>query len=747
MIRLPASTIPWTLLRVCTAPSWNADSATDGATWIVEPSYGVGRSGYEVLDVERVALPQVGTATLRYRMGVIDGKLTGVLSSGATPAAWDPATMTAMAPSLIGKEIRIQQCLDPDQADSQREWVTVFWGQVEYEEDHGWPGSTLPSGERIYHLTDALARTRKWFFTKHTFNFVVKNGTVGYNTERGGIVVGNRGANTTMVNGQSVREHVLPGTGTKWNDREVLEHALTITRPSGQPLFAIPNTEAIEYLTQSSGVYAVSRTTSAFEVMSKAADWKHGRGVVALQWEEDVSTASEVQPLTVYLSCSPPFQSSFDFDASYLGGSTLSWPGANFTLTSITVDLIGDSRAVDGSLRLGDPEAFRVDYLESVGDPIETLVTLSVLDGSLAKRWTTADETALAALVATKRGGERWRPVGQRFGLPLTWNGAAADGNGGSLSNALVTTTDLGLVDDAVRVGPLSLRILPDLPILEGYVYTGSTPVKGDGSGTATEDSTPDRRAPLPMSRLASGVYLEANDRDVGLTLKIDGLDIWMYSHDRERDGSRYFADNASLSPSKASTAALITVAIASDSLPVRFATAANGRTEETAKSRKTIRHPGLCLWYASPGAIYELDHETPTTGGYPAKRAACRSSGGAGILRDDRLALCARHIMAARWYGLPTPTNGTGTMQAAESKRSASWQLRCGGLAGGFETVSETGESEGETAYPALGELVRYLYANGSKITLNTPITRIHYDHQQGITTWTTDWQELDFA
>jgi hypothetical protein len=67
--------------------------------------------------------------------------------------------------------------------------------------------------------------------------------------------------------------------------------------------------------------------------------------------------------------------------------------------------------------------------------------------------------------------------------------------------------------------------------------------------------------------------------------------------------------------------------------------------------------------------------------------------------------------------------------------------------LCGTFDTIDTDGEDAGAITYPTIGKCVQYLYANGSKITLNTPITRCHYDHQAGITTWSTDWQDLDFS
>ncbi len=195
----------------------------------------------------------------------------------------------------------------------------------------------------------------------------------------------------------------------------------------------------------------------------------------------------------------------------------------------------------------------------------------------------------MAALAADARASERWRPVGQKFGLPLTWTGTAADGNGGTVAAALIECNDAGVIDTASRVGVAALKILPDLPILEGYVYTGSTPAKADGSSTTAATETPDRRAALALVRDGSDSYSKIDDAAVALTFKISGIDLWMYSKQNEENGTPYFADNAGLTPAAAPTAAVVTVAISSDALPLRMAQVATGKTEDPATRRTTI--------------------------------------------------------------------------------------------------------------------------------------------------------------
>lgn len=732
MIRLSDATAAFPRLRVISAPAWNGSTASF-TTWVKEPMWDGVKAGYEVLDCERVVLPQIGTARLRYRMGVIDGDLVGVRSAGSNPAAWNPATMTCLPPSLIGKEIRIEQ-----RSETSDSWTTIFWGQVEYEEDSGWVASTMPSGDRVYHLTDALARTRKWIFRNHGFNGALCEGVAPYNTTVGDVVRGNKGTGFLLVNDVSVRSHTLPGAGTPWTDLEIITNALALCRPAQEPLWIFSITDdSKEYLDQSSQTTRrIGYGSSVLDLLLDVADWKRGRGIIFLDWAT-VGTSTDAAPASIstYLRCMSPFYSTFTYSATALGGSTLTWTGAagrTGTPSTVDVDLIGDQRAVADSFQLGDASTYRVEYLETVGDPIEFVATFSVLDGTLAARWTAADETAMVALSAADRIAERWRPVGQRFGIDLSWSGAVGNGNGGGATFNVPKLGDDGAITNAVPVSPLSVKMLPDLPVLEGYVYTGASPARADGSSTTTETSRPNRRRALALIRTASDTYLRGED--TGLTLHVDGNEVWLTSPEYEKNGQRIIASNSGLGPSYAPSAVVVTVAIDCPT-PLRMATAANGKSRDTARTKKTISAPGLTLWQADAGAIYDL-----TTAG-AGQRSACRTGTGKGILRDDRLTLCAIHQLAARWYGLPVDTF------AGEARRSASWSLRCGGLTGSFAVVNADGTDNGTVSYPPIGYVVHYLYANGSRYELNTPITRIRYDHVTGTTTWTTDWQELDFS
>jgi hypothetical protein len=48
---------------------------------------------------------------------------------------------------------------------------------------------------------------------------------------------------------------------------------------------------------------------------------------------------------------------------------------------------------------------------------------------------------------------------------------------------------------------------------------------------------------------------------------------------------------------------------------------------------------------------------------------------------------------------------------------------------------------------YPTMGATITTMIFNGQQEDINTPVTKISYDHSNGITYFQTDWAELDFG
>ena len=153
-------------------------------------------------------------------------------------------------------------------------------------------------------------------------------------------------------------------------------------------------------------------------------------------------------------------------------------------------------------------------------------------------------------------------------------------------------------------------------------------------------------------------------------------------------------------------------------------------------KRKKTIELPGVHVWMAHSGAIWDLDPSTRSYGdGSPPLRGASASASTAGLLRDDRSTLARQFNMSAMWYGVDQTRFGS-------LHQGAEWALRCCG-----DIPTSTDYDGGGVVYPMPGQVVQYLNANGQRLEINSPCSSIVYDNGSGITTWTTDWQNLDFS
>ncbi len=274
------------------------------------------------------------------------------------------------------------------------------------------------------------------------------------------------------------------------------------------------------------------------------------------------------------------------------------------------------------------------------------------------------------------------------------------------------------------------VRILPDLPLLEGYVYSGATPARRDG---ATETGEPDRRPPAVFLRTAANRYDVGSD--LTMHVKQDALHVCKTEDDKT--GVRYISDTTLDLGATYSTAALgVTFAL---ELPhrLRFKTISSALPSGLGvRHVKRIEVPDSHLWLASPGAIWDILGSTEDSdGSYTAQRAACGATLLApGLLRDDRARVAVIHALACAWY--------------LQEHRPASWTLRCCGLLPDFGVATPGGSDIDENDrvnYPALGELVVGLSANGQTLTINAPITGIIYNHQSQTTTWSCDWTDLD--
>ncbi len=757
MITLPLRSERIPLVRVLIADRFNNVNGVGGAgPWNLLPMLSDVHAGFELLDgLTRPALPEIGECQLRMRFGVINGKIIGLSPSSFASGAWDPTTDLLEVPSLVGKEIRVQLAADVGDGETPG-WRTEWWGSCEYESDSEWPGASIPVGERICHCLDGFYRTKRWFMTQHAAyisstqypSVASPTGAVGhpgYNIGLNGKTLGNRESSGVVWtpfpdSDNKLYAHAWQGTGnaTVWTDQQAAEHALRVSRPEGQPQFNFSGSTTL--LSTGASPWKVEESDSAHDVTIRICARERARGLVYVDWADD--SADPTGPLAVRLSVKAQTADDLTYITDPTTGTTGTIQGATNQGTTVAVDLIGDHRAQPQGFNRSLRGITKYDAVETVGEQIQVLITGSRTDGaslSLEDRWSSSDATAFAALAFDARVDERWRQVYQSYGIPRAWQGRASDHDAGA--EYASHRVDYRCDDEGAVVvptgdpdtSPLLVKILPDTPLLEGYIYSGLTPARRDAG---TETGEPDRRPPTPWIRNAANKY--ELGAELAVNVKNDALHV-TFSSD-EKSGARYISALTTALGGSLTTSQLgVTFAL---ELPhrLRFKTISEDLPSGLGvRNIKRIEVPDAHLWLASPGAIWGYDDTTGTADGYTARRGACGGTlTNPGVLRDDRARVAVLHALACAWY--------------LQEHRPASWTLRCCGLLPNFGVstavaVDASAEIDPTSvvAYPTLGQLVTTLAANGQTITVNAPITGIIYNHQSQTTTWSCDWIDYD--
>jgi hypothetical protein len=732
MKRLPTSTRTWPLIRLV-ARTWDGPRTAWSPWAVVAEANPVtatsGTPGLVVDSWQRDALPQVGTASFSWISGVINGRN---FSGSAVP-------------DLANAEVRIQVAVPP--AFGVRRdtftptWRTAWWGTVEHQVDD------VTGGVRHYQCLDGLYRATRWrmnrFHTAYcTLGYGLMNppspGHPGYNVALDdwyARVLGNRDANTGQLydptgelaaRGTSWANYGFapPGDGAiAWSDRHVVESALQSSRGPGDPIFALRG--AMGILSNTTRSWPVQPGQDAWSLVAKICDRRRGRGCVFVDWDE----AGPLGELTPWLSVRPQTRSDITW-TNPSTGSTGSYPGAASSGYISDVDVADDPRLVPGSAQLSVRAQTRYDYVETVGEPIQVLVNLSLrgagVHRSLVPRWSAADEAAFKAITSPRwRSTSRWDPVFQRWGLNPLWSGQADDGDTGSASSADYSCKDDGsILATGGNLSACIVRVLPTLPLYEGWDYTTTTPARYDGG---TDLLPPPRRPVFALRRESADAYLDL--RRMGFTAELDPFYGLLITYGEDQDdtrGYRYFSDDPNLGGVGTPTDLVVAAGL---ELGAR-ARMASGIA--TGRRRQYIEVPGLHLWLAHPLAIWELDRSTVLERAAPALRGAAGAAGSTpGLLRDDRLYLAQVHALNCAWY--------------LTDHRPVSWSLMDCGFLPTFAYADGSVQN-----YPVLGMFLgtftwRDRSGMDQSTTSDTPITSIRYDNHSGVTTWTTDWADLD--
>ena len=765
MITLPTDPLIPDEFRICYSDGWKS-----GADWTAinagvsdgGMASGLG-PGLRVVRYTRCALPEFGECELEAPLGLIDGSEC-MVSIGDSGSEWVPGSSYINTPDLLKKVIRVQSrpgvhlTLRANGSphpvnDNDRPWKTVWLGVCLWQRDEIPPGAQRIIGHRRWYCVDLLyAYLRGYHIDRHAF--APTSGTVhspceGHpsfnengNSDRP--ISGNKSSVDTWTptapeaSAPTVKAFSIPGTrySETWNDLEVAEYACLVARRPGDPIVSISGDTAPLDI---ANFWPVTPTTTAWDIVTSIFRRQRGRGLGVFEWSEETPSDNAPTAISeVTIRVYPQFKSTIQVSTD--GVDTL-FPGADSTsggrtITARPLDLIGDHRNVDEVFDIDQRDEARVDYLETVGEPIEVVVTVGYVDETIEAGWTTSEASSYDSADVDKRSGPRWDHVYQVHAL-TTVSGKickAADGNGG-IGSSFIYTVDAG--DGTISSGEsttgslTSISILPDLPFLVGKNYAYDPPTDyGD------IPRNPGRRPPLVLIRDMPDRY-EDHSKNVRMDLIQHGFRIeWSGSVvpldgggvESYRPVSKLSAEN---NAAFADTSQIVTTIALQLHTRLRAASGDNNSSR-----RKRIYIQGLHLWLAHPGTIHDLDTDSADGNGIPARRITTLTK-----LRDDRSTLRKLHALAWAWYG--------------SEHRACRWGLRAHGMNllsnGEIGFYNLASGSRVGVAYPMLGQVITTLSAggltDGEAITLNTPVTRIEYDNDQGITIWHTDWSELDLG
>lgn len=772
MITLPTSVRNRATFRILTMPegtwasqTWTAlpvpaiINRTDGTIL----SGTVAQGGYQLRSISRWCLPDEDRASFSIDVGRINGEQVS-------------------AQNLSGKVVRIQVQDNESFPTGATElptdgWKTVFVGSIIYTTNEQQVGAR-EYGRVTYFCAGTLWRTRNWPLDRHsTATAAHAKGNPGYNVPLHGWfrkVLGNKGDATApdpfgdLTGPPDIsayyHTHAMPvdgsgSTTSKWTDEEVVKHALASSRATGEPLIEVDLSRGLFTGTFS---WPVSAGDVCWDLLRKVCNRQRGRGSVFLDY---LDADDEDGDVTLSLVALPSNVREITYNTvSSLGTLTLdvenTIAAAEHGLAVVDVDLVGDHRITDSGFQYDNRESSVFDGVVFQGEHIQALVNLNFFGSSLTKRWSygfaQSDQTLFGAIPLNQpfqRMSPRWRQVWRRFGIP---QGYAFTVKSESASSSAVPinywTTEFGEIEVGSGDGlssEMTFRVLPDLPIYEGWNYSASPPVRFDG---AADYLPPARMSPLVLYRgdtdASGGSPAWFPFHFAGFNIQTDDFGFYIVHPIEDQTGVRLLADlaNAPYAYQSPNITGITTTSgidlqkintVLGVELGTRVAIFKNNSADvepyNDVGRRMTMTINGLHLWLGALGAIWECD---PTRAGQNNYAPGLKFPSGTGsqnpyVIRDDRDQLSFIAALGWEYWG--------------QIHNPGTWTLRDCGFLTNFLNA------EGDAiAYPALGQIVSKVTYAGTQdapisATLDTPVTSIHYDHDSGETTWRTDFVSYD--
>lgn len=726
-IVLPITKRAWGQVRILVQSAW-------GKPWLKLSMLSEKRNGFKLLHLNRTTLPDEGTAVFRLPYGKIDGKL---YQDDTFP------DLSLSAPDLHQYGVRIQGQI------STGDWKTIWWGKCVAMRDATFPGSDTPAGDMDYHCVDGFSYLRQWYLDYHQsyWNGATSRGRrhPGYNALHGR---GDREPTNADPLGLGFVAHVWPGVGITWTDQQVVEHALASSVPglwdvgigtgpiaaqrALHPSFSIIG--ATSWL-QGVNVYEVHELEDVRSLLTRVFERGRGRGNAQCSWADDTA-ADPTGPLSPKINIKPSVKD--DISVTRRTGGTLVLSGSDTMGTTREVNVIGDHRLgqqAQRTFRCSAASDIEYNGVEVRGEFINVLANASEKDTSLAGRWQAAELTDLTAATPKQRelNEPKFDHVLRRWGIPFGWDMQCGDGTGNNRSRVDYRCDVDGTIKQPsgdTDTSPLVISIAERLPMYFGYDYSVSPIVTfhGDPPGDVVL---------VPLE-----VWIRVNDSPeryingahrMGISISRAEQDLQIRCSEDQGGQYRRIGDTTVSSLSSLYNSNQMVVLLAFQ-LPERVRLLSGEDGQKT--KRITVRNHHL--WISHPEAIIGLDPATVSNGGNAPKRPVSTNDGPFGatvaILRDDRDRLAVILAEASVWY--------------LNRRQTATWTLHDIGWSDGWNPAQEDGTEDDTTLipWPELGDLVDTFSYSGRTETIQTPITRTEYDHEQGTFTWVTSWSDRDW-
>lgn len=594
---------------------------------------------------------------------------------------------------LINSFVRIDGSADGES------YETVWMGTVVSERDTVWPGADYRAGSREYHCEDLISILRYRHLFTHAYYYEGTNidsveGHPGWNDagrfDNSGVRVDNK-----------YFAHSVAGLGEGFKMRDIVEECLALSlSPNDPPLFLAPYAESGGSPLDEVRSVPYTDGQSVYDIIAGILTAR--RGIYAyLDWDNE----GENPRITV----SPYLIADYDLPTDT---GTVSVSGGETLGTVVDLSFEGDKRlGADGPLRY---EETIVDWSQALGvavygERMEVTCNLTGLDLTLSPRYSAAEATALSNSddeVSEVRYGHVFRS----FGIPYDW-ATALVGDGAGAGKTRIDYRFSG-VDAAIAIGTgapvvsgASVDIVDSTCMYDGINYAVNPPAPYEAGDPIRERE----RVPIQAYRVEDGVYTSLyDDEDLRVTISRDGPDLRVTSS--EDDGPiRMLSEDGE-------DGIAVVAALRLPIRPVAFGSRTGGGTGIQVRN---IFVADAHLWLVNTGTILGVN------AGDIVRPVATTGIPAAALARDDRMRL--RQVLEqSRQYYL-------------RERRKGAWSLRCFGFGVDTDTIA--------TEWPRLGNIIREVTRAGETVEWGTPVSRVEYDHIEGLTTWTTDMDEKDWA